>query len=493
MWSRRLGPRIRFATFGGLSPNQLMLLAIGAFATLEVLSQGSQSWWGLPAGIASAIWFGRAVLRQKWGMPKADWMMKRLAFRTDRRKIWEARAVGREAEQLPRELADVALVPVRLRDRGGVAGAFRERRTLTMAAPVDLHSLGLFDPAERGRRLDAFRRILDALARDADDLEFRFSITSRKVPRVANAARQHIVQNVVVDPSSPQVASMLEVVDDSVAVSSECDFVVAVRRSISPEEGESGRLIDQAAMGLVGRMRGLLDRLERADIAVRTSRDMFSPPELARWVKDSFDPFGQSVRDRLEAASGLPGSEPTRFGPDGVRRHEDCLQSDSAWSATMWMRGYPEEEVGPGWITPLSLDCDVEALALTTVFAPVKKAEALKQIKRKRNRTRSLRVEKRRHGKEDEEEHTDRAEFLDRQAHEIVNLGASAWRSETYATVSARSRDELGDLEHGAIKTVAEAAADCGLTAVWLRFTPGYAHTFTLPLCRGLRPERPRL
>jgi hypothetical protein len=475
-WSRRLGPRTRFGAFGGISSNQAIVAAIGATITLTVLSETSPSPLALPAAIVVGGAFAAITTVRYKGMPIANWTLKALAYATGK-KSWAARAIGEDAEQLPRELGDVRIVAVR--DRTSLVGMLKENKTLTAVARIELHSLGLFDPDEQGRRLDSFRRILDDLARENDD-RYRVVMLARHVPRRANAEVVYVKTHAK-EVDSPQVKSMLSVIEDTQTATHDYEFFVCLRQSVRHE--------DQTAVRLIERLRTLVDRLEQSDVAIKTTRSLLEPRELARLIKDSFDPFERHLRDELEATLDLPGTDPTAAWPDATRRNVTYYEADAALHATLWMRHPPAVSVTPGWLRPLTLHCAVPAMTVATVMKPDERSRALTRIRRKKTRGAAARIFRHRHGQVDTAEHSSQEEFVERQEYELAFEGATPWHWEMYVTVSAPSREELDK----AVRKAESACVDCGLTPVLLRWAQAEAFTFTLPLGRGLEPEKARL
>jgi hypothetical protein len=384
--------------------------------------------------------------------------------------------MGRNTEQLPRELGDVKIIAVR--DRIDLVGMLRERKTLSAVARIELHALGLFDTSEQARRLEAFKRILDDLARETDD-RYRVVLLAKHVPRRANAEVAYVKSHVK-DQQSPQVASMLKVIEDTATASHDHEFYVCIRKSTHNQEQTAGQLIE--------RLRGLTDRLVRADIAIKSPKTLLEPRDLARLVKDAFDPFGRPLRDELENVLELPGTDLDAAWPNTTRRYTACYESDGAFHTTMWMRGWPSVGVTPGWLRPLTLNCNVPAMTVATVLKPDDRARTLARIRRKKTRGHSASIFRRRHGQIETVEHSSQAEFIDRIETEISD-GGTPWWWETYVTVSAPDRDELAR----AVRKAESACVECGLTPVVMQFAQADAFSFTLPLGRGLEPEKARV
>lgn len=474
MWSRRLGPRVRFGMTGALSRNQAVIAVLGAFTSLWILHQSTP--WSLLLAIMVGGGFAVLTVAKYKGMPMADWAIKAAAYWTGR-KAWQARPVGEVAEQLPRELAGVRIVSVR--DRNRTVGMLEERRTLTAVARLEVHSLGLFDESEQTRRMDAFKRILDDLARSTDD-RYRVALLSKHVPRRANEELAYIHAHVV-DPESPQAKSMLEVVSDTQGASHEDEMYVCMRLSRGNGTPTAAKLIDL--------LDELIDKLAHADIVVKTAGRLLAPREVARLVKDSFDPFGRDVRDRLEQVTGTAGLDPAAAWPDATYRHVDCYETDGALHATYWMRGWPQTSVSAGWMRPLTLRCEVPAMTITTVLKPEVPAKALAMVRKKRVRGRGASMFRQRHGQDETVEQGTKQEFLHRQEHQMAAEGASPWFWETYVTVSAPDERTLEASAH----RVESACVECALMPVALRFAQAEAFTFSLPLGRGLEPENSRI
>lgn len=474
-WVRQVGPRTRLGLFSSMSSSQLILACVGGLVTLTALDELSPSPLALPIAIVVGVAFFVVVTVRYKGMPLANWVLKALAFASGS-KLWAAKQTGRNAEQLPRELGDVKIVSVR--DRTSLVGMLREKKTLSAVARIELHALGLFDTSEQARRLEAFKRILDDLARESDD-RYRVVLLAKHVPRRANAELAY-VRSHVDDMESPQVASILQVIQDTQAASHDHEFYVCIRQSMRNQ--------DQTAAQLIERLRSLIERLERADIAIKATKNLLEPRELARLIKDSFDPFGRRVRDELEEARKVSGTDLDAAWPDSARRYAACYESDGAFHSTLWMRGWPNVGVTPGWLRPLTLSCNVPAMTVATILKPDDRVKTLGRLRRKKTRGRSASIFRNRHGQDENSDHSDRADFLERVQREIAD-GATPWWWETYVTVSAPDRDSLAH----AVRKAESAAVECDLTPVVLRFAQADAFTFTLPLGRGLEPEKTRV
>ena len=485
-WSRRLGPRTRQSAFGLLSRNQWAVAAVGFVVVLGVENVLGTSPLAVPVTLIVGGVFLALVVTPRHGMPFADWLPKMATFSLAP-KTWTTPAAGMgvrdgdTAEALPPELGDVQIVGVR---HGiGHVGMLLDTAagTLTAVARVHLHSLGLLDVEDQAQRLDAFRRLLDDLARETDE-RFRVQLLKRLVPRQRNEERKYI-REAVADHETPQARALVEVVEATQVASHEHELFVCVRHTAGRDDERA-----QAAAGIVHDLRTLVDGFERADVAVRMPRPILDPRELATLIKDSYDPFGRERRERMELAAQLPGVDPRQAWPDVTRREAACYEADGSHHATFWLKQWPMLEVAPGWLQPLTLRCQAPALTVSIVLKPDRREVALKRARRKRTRHRTAAEERRRQGQMETVDHGHQESQAERLEVELAN-GSSPWFWEGYLPVSAPDRDALAD----AVRSLESACTECELTPVLLRYSQAEAFTFTLPLARGLNPVGGRL
>ncbi len=226
-------------------------------------------------------------------------------------------------------------------------------------------------------------------------------------------------------------------------------------------------------------------RLQDAEIAVKSVDGALTPGGLARVIKDSFDPFGRVLRDRLDLlAPERGGTRPEHAWPDGTDHYLDRYRSDSADHVTWWIKQWPRVPVTAGFLAPLTLGCEVPVMTIAVVMEPVPAVRAMRDASARRVSDRVSAETRRKAGQITTSEQVDRQEQGERIERELAS-GLSSWRYEAYVSASVPAGDE--DALDDAVDQIESACTRSHLLPVRMYGQQERAFTYTLPLARGLR------
>lgn len=505
----RFGPLEHRGLVGALRAGQVAVLGVGLIAVI-VLLQVSRS----PAmvfavllvvlavvGIAFAPIAGRTA--EEWTPVIAAWAVRggrrgqhwrsQLPHSGRRRRTSDPRRNGNgssssdddeeEPVSLPPQVAGIQLLAAPL--RGEDVGILKDRRakTYTGVLAVRVRSFGLLDQAEQERRLAGWGSVLAGLARENSPVR-RMQWIERTVPSDGDQVARYLQEER--DPAVPlatsSVASYIELVESAGAVTQDHELFVAVQIDAKKAWRQVKRLGkgDQGAVTLLLReLETLAERLVAADVQVQGA---LRPRMLARVIRDAYDPYGRTFRNRLAAVSpDQAGTSPAQAWPLAAEASWGEYRSDSALHATYWVAQWPRIDVGATFLAPLLMQTNV-LRSVSTVMEPVAPSVAIRKVEAARTTDIADEQTRARTGFVTTARKRQQQDATMRREEELAD-GHAEFRFAGYVTVSAPDEDALerscAEVEH--------AAQQARLELVRLYGQQAEGFTFTLPLARGLR------
>ena len=506
----RFGPLERRGLVGALRVGQVGVLGIG-LAAIIVLLQLSRS----PArvfavlrlalaifGVCFAPIAGRTV--EEWAPIVCAW-----ALRGGRRgQRWRSsaptagirrsvRAVGgrnghgpdepdastEEPVSLPPQLAGIQLLAAPL--RGEDVGILKDDRakTYTGVLAVRVRSFGLLDQSEQERRLAGWGSVLAGLARENSPVR-RLQWIERTVPSDGDQVARYLQEerDPTVALATSSVASYIELVESAGAVTQDHELFVAVQIDAKKAWRQVKRLGkgDQGAVSLLLReLETLAERLVAADVQVQGA---LRPRMLARVIRDAYDPYGRTYRNRLAAVSPEnAGTSPEHAWPLAAEASWGDYRTDSALHATYWVAQWPRIDVGATFLAPLLMQTNV-LRSVSTVMEPVAPSVAIRKVEAARTTDIADEQTRARQGFVTTARKRQQQDATIRREEELAD-GHAEFRFAGYVTVSAADAEALerscAEVEH--------AAQQARLELVRLYGQQAEGFTFTLPLARGLR------
>lgn len=510
----RFGPLERRGLVGALRTGQVVVLGVGLVAVI-VLLQVSRS----PAmvfavllvvvaviGVCFAPIAGRTV--EEWAPVVVTWAVQ--GGRRGQRWRSTLPAAGRRSRasmlpppgrngdgpddgdpaldskqpvSLPPQVAGIMLLaaPLRGEDVGVLKDA--KAKTYTGVLSARVRSFGLLDQTEQERRLAGWGSVLAGLARENSPVR-RLQWIERTVPSDGDQVARYLQEER--DPAVPlatsSVASYIELVESAGSVTQDHELFVAVQIDAKKAWRQVKRLGkgDEGAVALLLReLETLAERLVAADVQVQGA---LRPRMLARVIRDAYDPYGRTFRNRLAAVSpdqaGTPPGQAWPLAADATWRE---YRTDSALHATYWVAQWPRIDVGATFLAPLLMQTNV-LRSVATVMEPVPPSVAIRKVEAARTtdiadeQTRALQGFVTTARKRQQQDATMRRE-------EELADGHAEFRFAGYVTVSAPDEDALerscAEVEH--------AAQQARLELVRLYGQQAEGFTFTLPLARGLK------
>jgi hypothetical protein len=464
----------------------LVIVAAAAFCFAPVAGRTTEEWtpvlWGW------AVRGGRRGRRYRSSAPTAGRRARLRSARStngqgpdpdpDRREDWLEEPI-----ELPGQLAGVALLAAPL--RGEDIGIVKHTRakTYTGVIAVRVRSFGLLDQAEQERRLAGWGSVLAGLARENSPVR-RIQWLERTVPSDGDQIARYLQEerDSTVPLSASSVASYIELVESAGAVTRDHDLFVALQIDAKKAWRQVKRLGrgDQGAVTLLAReLETLAERLVAADVQVF---GVLRPPLLAKVLRDAYDPYGRTQRNRLVALEpGLAGVQPAHAGPLAADVSWSQYRTDSAHHATYWVAQWPRIDVGATFLAPLLMQTNV-LRAVTTVMEPVPPSIAIRKVEAARTTDIADEQTRARTGFITTARKRLQQDATLRREEELAD-GHAEFRFAGYVTVSAPDGDQLerscAEVEH--------AAQQSRLELVRLYGQQAEGFTFTLPLGRGLR------
>lgn len=239
-----------------------------------------------------------------------------------------------------------------------------------------------------------------------------------------------------------------------------------------------GGTAGQAAV-LAEAMEAFTMQLDAVDLA---AGDPLTEDELWLIARTHYD-AGELDRQVVQSRAGLRRGVPAGTSLTAAREERwSMLRTDGGYHRTYWVEQFPRVAVGCDFLAPLLLSTTASR-TVAIVSEPVDESVALGQAQRAAMRAGSddamrskLRKRKTKH-----EERQD--EVVARREDEIVD-GAADTRTSGYVTVHAPTVEALG----AACRDVEQQAVKARLRLTQLSRQQALAFTYTLPLCRGIRP-----
>lgn len=467
MWARPMAEETRRYTFSplerrgvllGLDGVQLSTLVSGGLAALTVATSVPGP-VGVPVAALLLIATGAFALWPAAGQPAAAWLPVAVGWlvRRSRGAVLDAgplQGVGGESSRTRRPAAPARVRLLELPTEAGqtAVGVVRDSTTGTWAAAMGVRgrSFSLLDPEARAQRLDAWRAVLGALARPGSPIA-RVQWVERSGPSAS--------------PPTAAAASGLHA-----AIESYEELVAGVGSDVQTHQvwlvlAVGGRRRTSARPGDVLRreLRLLEGQLRQADL----------------------QPQGTLGVEGLTELLAAPHSRrcPRFAWPTAADEWWAAFRTDGAWHATFWIAEWPRIEVGSDFLLPMMIAGGRRTVSVT--MAPVPAGRAMREARAAR--TADIADTELRH----------RAGFLPSIRRDLEADGTTRTESELaaghaefrfsgYVTVTAADRESLeaacAETEH------ASQAAHLELRRLYGRQAEAY--TWTLPLCRGLRPSR---
>ncbi len=506
----RFGPLERRGLIGALRAGQVGVLGAGLVMVI-VLLQLSRS----PAMVFAALLVVLALLGvcfapiagrtlEEWTPILVAWTLGggqrgqrwRSALPTGgrRRRIWpDASRNGhgpepeveedQEPVSLPPQVAGVLLLAAPL--RGEDVGILKDRKakTYTGVLSVRVRSFGLLDQVEQERRLAGWGSVLAGLARENSPVR-RLQWLERTVPSDGDQVARYLQEER--DPTVPlatsSVASYIELVESAGAVTQDHELFVAVQIDAKKAWRQVKRLGkgDEGAVTLLLReLETLAERLVAADVQVQGA---LRPRMLARVIRDAYDPYGRTFRNRLAAVSpDQAGTTPGQAWPLAADATWGEYRTDSALHATYWVAQWPRIDVGATFLAPLLMQTNV-LRSVATVMEPVAPSVAIRKVEAARTTDIADEQTRSRTGFVTTARKRLQQDATMRREEELAD-GHAEFRFAGYVTVSAPDPEQLerscAEVEHAAQQARLE------LTRLYGQQAEGF--TFTLPLARGLR------
>lgn len=492
----RFGPLERRGVVGGLRGGQVAVLA-GTIVTVIVLLQLSSSpamifVVMLLALVACAAAFSPIAGRtaEQWAPIVLFWGARRAQGATRFRSA--APTVGAQgapdcepepAGDLPREVTDLDILAAPL--HGEDIGVVKDRgaNTYTAVLAVRVRSFGLLDHADQERRLDGWGTVLDSLSREQSPIR-RLQWVERTVPSDGDQIARYLQEerDTTVPLATSSVASYIELVESAGAVTQDHELFLALQIDARRAWRQIKRLGrgDEGAIALLLReLETLAERLVSIDVQVQGA---LRPRMLARTIRDAYDPYGRTYRNRLSAIDpDRAGVPPTQAWPLAADVSWGQYRTDSALHATYWIAQWPRIDVGATFLAPLLMQTNV-LRSVAVVMEPVAPSVAVRKVEAARTTDIADEQTRARTGFVTTARKRLQQEATVRREQELAD-GHAEIRFAGYATVSAPDQDALerscAEIEH--------AAQQARLELVRLYGQQADAFTFTLPLGRGLR------
>lgn len=504
----RFGPLERRGLVGQLRTSQVALLGTGlaavivllqlsrspamVFAVLALIAavvgicfapiagRTAEEW--APVVIAWAVHGGQRGQRWRSALPSSGSRVR--APRSSRRNGGPPDAIeAEEPVSLPPQVAGVMLLAAPL--RGEDVGILKDARakTYTGVLSVRVRSFGLLDQAEQERRLAGWGSVLAGLARENSPVR-RLQWIERTVPSDGDQVARYLQEER--DPTVPlattSVASYIELVESAGAVTQDHELFVALQVDAKKAWRQVKRLGkgDQGAVALLLReLETLAERLVAADVQVEGA---LRPRMLARVIRDAYDPYGRTFRNRLAAVSpDQAGTSPGQAWPLAADASWSEYRTDSAVHATYWVAQWPRIDVGATFLAPLLMQTNV-LRSVSTVMEPVAPSIAIRKVEAARTTDIADEHTRARQGFVTTARKRQQQDATMRREDELAD-GHAEFRFAGYVTVSAPDPEALerscAEVEHAAQQARLE------LTRLYGRQAEGFA--FTLPLGRGLK------
>jgi hypothetical protein len=476
--SYRFGPLERRGILGPVRAGQAAILGVGVLLAILVLDRAPSAAGALLAMLTVSVAVlltvapvGHRTLEQ-WLPVVGSFSVRRLGGRTRFRSRLPQLGFGRNrpAAAVPPALGGVGLRELEYRDRQ--VGAISERggRWLTAVLACRVVSFSLLDAEAQERRLARWGLVLSSAAGTAVR---RLQWIERTAPAQGDELARwlHAERDPAVPPrGTPMIESYLELIGSTARVTQEHEILVAVQVD-ARRDGETVLLeeTERIAQGL-----------EAAEVKVLGA---LSPGQLSRALRTAFDPYARAELAALETADpGRDGLAGWGAWPLGAREAWDHYQSDGAVHATYWIGAWPRIDVSPVFMDAL-LGRSSSVRTVAVCFQPIAPDRSTREVEAAVTRDRADRDLRRRFGQTETARQRQSEEATMRRESELA-AGHGEVRLAGFVTVSGRDAEDL----RRSCAEVLEHAARARLELHRLYGQQADAFTFTLPLCRGLRP-----
>ena len=364
-------------------------------------------------------------------------------------------------------------------------------RTYTAALAVRVGAFQLLDIADQERRLARYGVLLGSLARESNPVR-RIAWVERTVPADADELGRYLQQERRLPLGSGPVTSYLELADSAPAVTQDHEILVVLQIDARRAAKETRR----AGGGDLGTCRVLTRELSHvADQLGRSGVEVLGalPPRMyARLVRDGFDPFARTARQRdatltLEPAAPSAREEvsPSRWDQTAwpVAREDGwgVCKVDGALARTYWISGWPRTDVHATFLVPLLMHTSVPR-AVALVMEPVPPSRAMRKIEAARTDDAAEAIRRERQGFITSARRRLQEQATAQRESELA-AGHQELRFAGFVTVHARDPEEL----EASCAEVETAARRCALEVEVMYGEQAAALTFTAPLGRGLR------
>ncbi|OFL64949.1 MULTISPECIES: SCO6880 family protein [unclassified Brevibacterium] len=458
----------------GLSVSQLIALGIGAASLVTAFYAGG----GIRVLVSAPIWVLAAAVT--WiplgGRPIVEWLP--IAFwwlwRTTggqllyRRRIVTPRPAGTLA--LPgdmgrlREYSDPETGACMIHDPA--------QATLTVLCSVTHPAFILLDPAEQGRRVDAWGRVLATVCRSGRVATLQ--VLERTLPDSGSGLAEWWAAHGSGD-GSWAATTYAELIERAGPAGERHASTI----SLSLDMKSAARQIRTAGGGMRGAAQVLRQEMTTLVAALRSAElkpsAWLTSGEVAVILRSAYDP---SVATTLER-HGEIGQQLATAGPVAVAETWTHLRTDSAYHAVLWISEWPRSLVYPTFLSPVLLSTGVQR-SMSLICTPMRTDQAARDIRKKKTEYVSDAAQRARIGQI--EDAGQRAEYQDVLQQEAdLTAGHGVLRYTGLISVSAPTVAELD----AAIAAIEQAAVQSSCET--RRLVGQQAQAFTaaaLPLCR---------
>jgi len=491
----RFGPLEHRGLVGGLRAGQVVVM--GATLVVAVLLLHASDAPGMVflafglglVGAAVAFYplFGRTT--EQWAPVVWSWSTRRALGRTRYRSpaptsgsVGSLDSDPEPPVALPDEVGAIDILSAPLHGEEVGVAKDRQANTYTAVLAVRVRSFGLLDRVEQERRLAGWGSVLAGLARENSPVR-RLQWVERTVPSDGDEVARYLQEerDTTVPLASSSVASYIELVESAGAVTQDHELFVALQLDARRAWRQVKRLGkgDQGACALLMReLETLAERLVAADVQVQGA---LRPRMLARAIRDAYDPYGRTYRNRLAAvAADHAGVRPANAWPLAAEATWADYRTDSAVHATYWIAEWPRIDVGATFLSPLLMQTNV-LRSVAVCMEPIAPSTAIRKVEAARTTDIADEETRLRTGFVTTARKRLQQESTARREQELAD-GHAEFRFAGFVTVSARDDEQL----ERACAEVEHAAQQARLELQRLYGEQPAAFTFTLPLGRGL-------
>jgi Putative type VII ESX secretion system translocon, EccE len=493
----RFGPREQRGVFGALRPGQVVLLAVGLLSALVLLQLRSMI--ALPlvffvgsVVLATAFWPIAGRTPEQWAPILARTGLARVrgrrGYRASAPVLGLVDALGHDAPMpdapldAPAEIGNVEMLAAPF--HGEDVGVLKDRaaNTYTAVVAVRVSSFGLLSQEDQEQRLRAWGEVLASMAREDNPIR-RLQWVERTVPADGDEIASYLQEerDTTIPLSAGQVVSYIELIESGGTAAQDHELFLALQldaRRAWKQIKKLGGGDDGACALLLREVETFAGRLGGASIEVQ---GVLRPRTYARALRDAFDPYGRSARNRAAAVSGESGIDPQRAWPMAAEATWATYRSDSALHATYWLSGWPRLDVGASFLAPLLMQTNGIVRTISVVMEPIAPSRAIRRAEAARTADIADEQTRARHGFLTTARKRSQQEATARREQELAD-GYAEFRYSGFVVVSARDADTLerdcAQVEHAGHQARLELERLFGEQAT--------AFTFGLPIGRGL-------